>query len=58
MDGTENTTAYSDETCEEQTVSDHKVTNFEIYTMVTSDTFNPYTYYETGEVQITTRFDG
>ena len=26
--------------------------------MMVSETFNPYTYFETGEVQVSTKYDG
>ena len=34
------------------------MTNFEFATMMISEAFNPYTYRETGSIQVSTRFEG
>lgn len=50
--------ADDDEECkDEQAFPDH-VGQFTVVMMLVSDTFNPYSYHETGQVQTTSRFEG
>ena len=58
LDQSDGTTAYSDQTCKTQEETEQYLDKFQVEIMTISDTFNPYTYYETGQMQTTTRFDG
>ena len=40
-------TPYSDDGCFPETVTETYVSSFTVYTMLLSETFNPYTYYKT-----------
>ena len=55
-----NMTIYAgdDSDCKDEGVIPEKLSSFTVATMMVSDTFNPYTYHETGTVQQTTRYDG
>ena len=50
--------ASEDEDCKDDDDLPDIVDRFEVSTMLVADTFNPYTYHETGYVQSSTRFDG
>ena len=58
FDYVDETSPYSDVECSYETDFYDRVSNTTFYTMMISDTFNPYKYYNTGEVQTSTRFDG
>ena len=57
-DDHEGLTPYSDRDCYSNTQTQQYVGEYDVRTMMISDSFNPYQYYDTGDVQTTTRFDG
>ena len=49
---------YSNATCKTFNETEEMVSSLSFSTLMISHTFNPYTYRETGSVQVSTRFEG